>query len=87
MFRQPCSQCGRHNSSVLSLLGDAEGFLGLEVRLDVVEEGQGKGIALVEVREVDIETCFGVFVREQARVVKFPAEDCTLGGWCKQRVQ
>jgi len=49
--------------------------LSLEGRLDVLEEGDWEAVALVEVGEVAVEACFGVFVGEKAGVGKFPAKD------------
>ena len=35
----------------------------------------GKGVAFVDVGEVAVEACFGVFVCEESGVGEFPAED------------
>lgn len=47
----------------------------LERWFDVLEEGDGQAVALVDVREVAIEACFGVFVGEKASVGEFPTKD------------
>lgn len=50
--------------------------MGFEGRFDVVEEGDGEGVALVEVGDVAVEAGLSVFVGEEADVGEFPAEDC-----------
>lgn len=52
--------------------------MGLEGRLDVLEEGDGEAVALVDVGEVAIESCFGVLIGEEAGVGEFPTEDWEL---------
>ena len=77
MFGQPRPQCRRYESGVLCFFDYAEVLGVLEVGLDIVEKGDGQGIPLEEVGQVDKEACFGVFVREEAGIGKFEAED-----WC-----
>lgn len=36
--------------------------MGFEIGLDGVEEGDGEGVALVDIRDVGVEAGFGVFV-------------------------
>lgn len=47
----------------------------LQRGLDVLEEGDGKAVALVDVWDVAVEAGFGVVVGEEADVGEFPAED------------
>ena len=72
---EPRPQGGRHDGGILGLVDQAERFLRLERGLDVVEEGQGQGVALVEVRHVGVEARFGVLVGEEADVGELVAED------------
>lgn len=75
---QPGAKGGGDDSRVFGFVGHAEGLLRLEGGFDVLEEGDGEAVAVVEVGEVAVEACFGVLVDEEAGVDEFPAEDW---GW------
>ena len=62
MLDQPWTKCCGDDGCVFGFIGQTEGFLRLEVGLYVLEEGDVEGVALVEVRDVAVEACFGVFV-------------------------
>lgn len=79
MFREPGTQRGGHDGGVLGLVDHAERLLLLERGLDVVEEGNGQGVALVEVGHVGVEARFGVLVGQEADVGEFIPEDWEIG--------
>ena len=79
MLDEPRAQGRRDDGGIFGLVSNAEGFLGLEIGLDVLEEGDGERVALVDIGHVAVEAAFGVFIGEEADVGKFPAEDCEAG--------
>ena len=79
MLHKPWAKGSGHNGRVLGFIGNAEGLLCLEVRLHVVEEGDGEGVAFVDVGDVAVESGFRVFVGQEADVGEFPAEDWRTG--------
>lgn len=72
---QPGAEGGGDDGGVFGLVAHAEGLLRFEGGFDVLEEGDGEAVAVVEVGEVAVEAGFGVFVGEEAGVCEFPAED------------
>jgi len=72
---EPGAKGCRDEGGVLGFVGHGQLLLGLEIGLDVVEKGNGQGVAFVDVGEVAVEACFGVFVCEESGVGEFPAED------------
>ena len=75
MFGKPWTQSGRHNGCILGLVNQTELLLRLEIGLDVVQERNRQGVALVEVGHVCVEAGFGIFVGEEADIGEFVAED------------
>lgn len=65
---EPRTQRGGHDGGILGLVDHAERLLLLERGLNVVEEGDGQGVALVEVGHVGVKARFGVLVGEEADV-------------------
>lgn len=76
---EPRTQRGGHDGGVLGLVDHAERLLLLERGLDVVEEGDGQGVALVEIGHVGVKARFGVLVGQQADVGERVAEDLEIG--------
>lgn len=52
MLRKPRAEGCRDDGGILCFVGYAEGFLDFEGGLDVLEEGDGEGVALVEVGDI-----------------------------------
>lgn len=72
---EPGAQCCGYDGGVGCFFGDCEFCLFFEGGLDVLQEGDGEGVAVVEIGEVDVEAGCGVGVGEEAGVGEFPAED------------
>lgn len=79
MRDEPGAKGGGYKGGVGGFFGHGEGFLLLERRFDILEEGNGEGIAFVEVGQVGVEAGEGVLVGEEAGVVEFPSEDLKSG--------
>ena len=75
MLCEPRPQGSRNESGILGFIGNAQCLLVLQVRLDVVKEGDGQGVALVHIGDVGVEAGFGVFIREETGIGELPAED------------
>lgn len=80
MLDKPGSKSRGNNGGIRGFLGYGEGFSFLEGRLDVLEEGDGERVALVEVRDICVKAGERVLVGEETDVVEFPAEDLRGGG-------
>ena len=72
---EPGAQGCRDGGGVGGFFRDGKLLLFCERGLHVLQEGDGQGIAFVEIREVGVEAREGVLVGEEAGVVEFPAED------------
>lgn len=75
MFGQPRAQRGHDIDRLFSLVEETFLLLDLQGRLDALQELNGKGVALVNIRDVAVEAGFGVVVGQQAHVLELPAED------------
>lgn len=75
MFGKPRAKGRGYDGCVLGLVHQASLLSVLQGRLDVLEEGQGKGVAFVDIWNIAVEAGLGVIVSEEADVLEFPAED------------
>ena len=75
MLDEPGAQSGGDDGRILGLVRHTQRFLRFKVGFDIIEEGDGQRVALVQVRDVAVEAAFGsVFVGEKADVGEFPAK-------------
>ena len=64
MLDEPRAQSGGRDGSIFRPVGHGHGVPFFEGRFDVLEEGDGKGVPFVEIRDVDVKAAFlGVGVR------------------------
>lgn len=77
---QPGAEGYGDGGRVGGFFGEGERGAGGEWGFDGCEEGDGEGVAGVDVRDVDVEAGEGVAVREEAGVGEGPAEDFERGG-------